>query len=65
MILALNRLFSLATENNFTDDQEFSLTCRRRSHDLLLIKYFFDALTRYRADRIGPAAAENRRDMFE
>ena len=26
MILALNRLFSLATENNFTDDQEFSLT---------------------------------------
>ena len=25
MILALNRLFSLATENNFTDDQEFFL----------------------------------------
>ena len=24
MILALNRLFSLATENNFTNDQEFS-----------------------------------------
>ena len=29
MILALNRLFSLATENNFTNDQEFSLTVVR------------------------------------